>query len=479
MLEGIETGYEEKFDFPFRDRPPEQVYVLASVPRSGSTYLSHLLWRTGCLGAPLEYLNFLPGGHYGFASNSPQKQIAIWESVLRRRTSPNGVFGIKCFPMLIALLHRTNPALYARATAMLMPPDRSARVVRLRRRDRLAHAISYARAVHSGIWRQEHEPPEGVKVEYSREAVDHAMDELERAETGWDPLFDRLKHEPLTLWHEDVVADPDDAVRRVADFLGVRIDPSLAVEVPQVRKQAESDSRTWAERYRSQRQARRALEVEHDPLREPRRAEARVAPDPIPLDLARMGNESGVDRQAVEEPFDMSADFEPVVGAGRICAAAGGRPRLWPRLEEQRAAARLFVEIDEAEHRDGIGMRLALRGAQFIGMGVGDCKIGVGAAHRRQPASVREGRQTRQIFAADEGRDLLDETGQRRVPCGKPRHAPRIMSSPARERERECRFADGFRIGKNPVDRQVRHLAVDKAYGNFQRGVSGEQVAGH
>ena len=253
MLHGIETGYEAKFDFPLRRGLPEKVYVLASVPRSGSTYLSHLLWRTGCLGAPLEYLNFLPAGHYGFASNSPQEQLAIWESVLHRRTSPNGVFGIKCFPMLIAMLFHSNPRLYNQATAMLMPTDRSARVVRLKRRDRLAHAISFARAARSGIWRQEQEPPDGVAVDYSRAAIDQAMDELDRAETGWDPLFERLEAEPLTLWYEDVVDRPGDAVRNVAKFLKVRIDPSFEVAVPQVRKQAQTDSRTWAQRYKAQR----------------------------------------------------------------------------------------------------------------------------------------------------------------------------------------------------------------------------------
>lgn len=253
MLEGIETGYEQKFDFPLRDDPPEQIYVLASVPRSGSTYLSHLLWGTGCLGAPLEYLNFLPGGHYGFASNAPEKQIAIWESVLHRRTSPNGVFGVKCFPMLIALLSRSNPELFRQATAMLMPADGSARVVRLKRRDRLAHAISFARAARSDIWRREQEPPDGVMVEYSKAAVDQAMDELDRAETGWDPLFNSLQVEPLTLWHEDVVDCPGDAVRKVAKFLDVRLDPAAAVAVPEVRKQAQSDSHQWAERYQAQR----------------------------------------------------------------------------------------------------------------------------------------------------------------------------------------------------------------------------------
>lgn len=54
MLDGIETGYEAKFDFPRRERAPERPYLLATVPRSGSTYVSHLLWATGCLGAPLS-----------------------------------------------------------------------------------------------------------------------------------------------------------------------------------------------------------------------------------------------------------------------------------------------------------------------------------------------------------------------------------------------------------------------------------------
>src|SRR6476661_8647489 len=36
MLEGVETGYEEKFDFPERSAPPALIYTLASVPRTGS-----------------------------------------------------------------------------------------------------------------------------------------------------------------------------------------------------------------------------------------------------------------------------------------------------------------------------------------------------------------------------------------------------------------------------------------------------------
>ena len=44
---GTVTGYETQFDFSPRETLPELVYLFASVPRTGSTYVSHLLWATG------------------------------------------------------------------------------------------------------------------------------------------------------------------------------------------------------------------------------------------------------------------------------------------------------------------------------------------------------------------------------------------------------------------------------------------------
>src|SRR5215212_2723285 len=145
MIEGVETGYEEKFDFPLRDCPPEQIYVLASVPRSGSTFVSHLLWRTGCLGAPLEYLNFDRAGPYYFAARSKSAQLALWQSILRRRTSPNGVFGAKCFAIQLEGLKQGNPELLDSVMATLVPPEKPRRVVYVARRDRLAQGAGSKR----------------------------------------------------------------------------------------------------------------------------------------------------------------------------------------------------------------------------------------------------------------------------------------------------------------------------------------------
>ena len=174
MLVDIDTGYEGKFDFPARAQGPEITYLLASAPRAGSTHFSHVLWRTGCLGAPLEYLNFEPLGPYGFAATSPSLQQQLWRSVLRRRCSPNGVFGLKVFPAQLEQLQQMNPPLLDDVLATVLPRDRPRRIVYLRRRDRVAQAVSYARATLSGIWRKEQEAAGPAPIEYSQEALESA-----------------------------------------------------------------------------------------------------------------------------------------------------------------------------------------------------------------------------------------------------------------------------------------------------------------
>jgi LPS sulfotransferase NodH len=245
MLTGIDTGYEGKFDFPPRSGRPATPWLLATVPRTGSTWLSHLLWRTGCLGAPLEYLNFDAAGPYGFACAAPDLQRELWRSVLSRRTAPNGVFGVKCFPMQLEALVAGNPPLLAEVTALLLPHGGARRVVHLARRDRAAHAASYARATLSGVWRKEQERGDAADPVYSAAAMATAERWLDMQAAAWERMFAELGIAPLRLVYEDALAAPDETAARVADFLGVTPDPAAAVAVPEVEKQ----SGGWAARH--------------------------------------------------------------------------------------------------------------------------------------------------------------------------------------------------------------------------------------
>lgn len=249
MIDDIETGYEGKYDFPPRGGPPVLTYMLASVPRTGSTYLSHLLWRTGCLGAPLEYLNFDPAGPYGFAHASASQQQSLWRSVLRRRTSPNGVFGVKCFPQQLHQLQQANPELLSGVFSALFSNRHPPQVVWLGRRDADRHAISYARAILSGVWRKEQESGGGARVDYSGIAIERARRILDGQAAAWEEMFRDLRIEPLRLWYEDVVAAPGEAAQRVADHLGIPLRPEAAIDVPMIERQAQADSEEWAKRH--------------------------------------------------------------------------------------------------------------------------------------------------------------------------------------------------------------------------------------
>ena len=243
----FDTGYEGKFDLPPIEGEPRITYMLATVPRTGSSWLSHLLWGTGCLGAPLEYLNF-EAGPYAFAKGMPEQQDRLWRSVRRRRTTPNGVFGFKAFPMQLETLQEVNPGLLQQVMATVMagtPP----KIVYLQRRDRVAHTVSYARAILSGVWRAEQEAGQGAEPEYSQADLEGAERWIEIHQGAWDEMFREMRLSPLTLWYEDVVADPAGATRQVADYLGVTIDPAAAISVPEVRKQDETHALRWAAKY--------------------------------------------------------------------------------------------------------------------------------------------------------------------------------------------------------------------------------------
>jgi LPS sulfotransferase NodH len=251
MLLGVATGYEAEFDFPPHPAPPKRPYLLASVPRSGSTFVSHLLWQTGCLGAPLEYCNFEPAGPYGHASQSTDEQQRLWRAALARRTSPNGVFGLKGFPAQLEALHAGNPALLGDVMRTLIPSPERGRVVLLHRRDRTAHAISYARAVLSGVWRAEQERGGRAEPEYSRVAVERAARMIESQEGAWRAMLADLRIAPLELWYEEVLASPAETLDAVAGYLGVEIDPAAAVKVPPIERQSQQGARDWSQRHRA------------------------------------------------------------------------------------------------------------------------------------------------------------------------------------------------------------------------------------
>jgi LPS sulfotransferase NodH len=134
---------------------------------------------------------------------------------------------------------------------LFLPRQGPRRVIYLGRKDSTAHAISYARATLSGVWRSEQESPGSPQPEYSQSAVESARAALAGQAKAWDSMFADLNVEPLRLWYEDVFANPAEAIGRVADYLGVRIDPVAAIDVPRIDRQSQEQASEWTKLHSS------------------------------------------------------------------------------------------------------------------------------------------------------------------------------------------------------------------------------------
>ena len=135
-------------DFP-HGTPVRQRYTILSAPRSGSTLLGECLRQLGSAGDPLEYLS--PSFLDAFRASAPERQEASWTDVLRymetRRTSRNGVFGIK---LHFHQFNRTfGPAIDTDGADWL---SRQGLLIRLYRKDRLSQAVSRMKAEATDQW---------------------------------------------------------------------------------------------------------------------------------------------------------------------------------------------------------------------------------------------------------------------------------------------------------------------------------------
>jgi LPS sulfotransferase NodH len=215
---------------------PRQGYLICTTPRSGSTYLCDLLRTTGQLGNPHEYFSAWMMQRLG----RPHRYGSIAEHlefVHSHGCTPNGIFAAKIFRYNIGVL---SPA--AVMAAMGDPP-----ILFLERMDLLGHAISFARSAVTRAFRAGE--AEAKAPEYDPVVIRDYLEMLIRDNAAWRLWFARQGITPLHVAYEDLVAEPQAAVDRIARHLGlaepVPIDPAAL----QLRVQRDELNAEWRERF--------------------------------------------------------------------------------------------------------------------------------------------------------------------------------------------------------------------------------------
>lgn len=246
---------------------PTSSCLIAMTQRSGSTMLCRALADTGVAGRPEEYFldgdpaAFPPGWSFwedGIFSKPGMSRAEFLEHVHARGTTPNGVFGAKLAWNNIAWVLRRLRAVprfagLGRSAALhALFPD--LHVVHLVRRDRVAQAVSWARAAQDGVWVvSDLEAARPVaEPEYDYELISNLERLIIEGERGWRRLCTELDVSPLAVAYEDLAASDtyEQVVRSVLRHLDV--DLTIAtVRPPRTERQSDDLNLEWCDRYRA------------------------------------------------------------------------------------------------------------------------------------------------------------------------------------------------------------------------------------
>ena len=236
-------------------------YFICATPRSGSTLLCDLLYATGMSGRPNsfyrresipDYVKYLdvPPDPEGFDQ-------AYLSAILRHGTAGTGMFGLRQM-----WDHKAEMVLALRRLFPDLPDDlarfRAAfgdvKYIYLSRTDKVAQAVSRAKAEQSGLW---HKYADGSVREqfdrfqepvYNPELIRELLDEAEHDGQQWEDWFRYHNIEPLRVTYENLAADPQAALDRILQAFDVA--PAKAVIKSQ--KLAGKENSDWIMRFRSE-----------------------------------------------------------------------------------------------------------------------------------------------------------------------------------------------------------------------------------
>jgi trehalose 2-sulfotransferase len=236
------------FDSP-ASFPLRRSYIIASTPRSGSTFLSSLLWQTGVLGAPTEYWNcrkrLAPKsiGSRMMERLEAHSRADYLDKLLACRTSKNGVFGIKVqFNDFEETLE-----FYPEALDRLSPVN----YIYIERSDKIAQAVSMVKAMQTGMWASaKGRRPTVADVTYDKDMIARCLEKLEEQRAGWMRWFDANKIEPLQVPYETLAADPPKTVQKILAFVGAENDQPQEIHFRSTERQGDSTNKEWAEKFR-------------------------------------------------------------------------------------------------------------------------------------------------------------------------------------------------------------------------------------
>ncbi len=184
-------------------------------------------------------------------------------AVQKQGSGGTQVFGMRLMWESVGDLSKRLGSLYpglpsdsARFRSAFGPPF----YVHLSREDKVAQAVSRLRAEQTGLW---HIAADGTERErlragqapvYDARGLSEQVAEAEGHDAAWASWFARQRIQPVRITYEALSTEPRAALATVLSALG--LNPTIAGTVePRTAKLADSESREWAVRFRTERRS--------------------------------------------------------------------------------------------------------------------------------------------------------------------------------------------------------------------------------
>lgn len=232
-----EDQFSERHDFP-RTGGPSKVLIIASTARCGSHMLGHALHKTNRFGFPLEYMN-----PTNLAEWKRRLRIDDFQGVMaeiqRRRTSPNGVFGIK-----IHYPHMQQHGGFDTLTACFP----NAYYILLSRKDVLKQAVSLSIARQTGEWISGQKPVND-NPQYDAAHINECLRQTILNNSSWRYTLAANGCRYIEMDFDDVLHDLVLSINTISRFIGIEIDASEIPNEPVTTKQSSERNAEWAARF--------------------------------------------------------------------------------------------------------------------------------------------------------------------------------------------------------------------------------------
>ncbi len=215
-------------------------YLIAASPRRGSQLLTSWLNSTDMAGFPDEHFN---PWHMGDAVNCFPDDLLYGPEHIRKlieqHTTPNGIFGTKAH-----FLQVVNFVGLDRLEGLYPTP---LKYISLRRWNVTRQGISLARAAQTNSYNSDMQSVRDPI--YNFHQIAQCIREVRVDAKGWETYFHQRGIEPLRLFYEDFVADQMGTLRHVFEFLEIAIPHDFEMPTSPLRRQADSLSDLWVEKF--------------------------------------------------------------------------------------------------------------------------------------------------------------------------------------------------------------------------------------